>query len=211
VTSETTVLVMAKAPVAGRVKTRLCPPCSPGEAAAVAGAALVDTLDAVLSSGAARRLLALDGEPGDWLAPGFEVVAQRGASFNERLQAAWAEVDGPCIQIGMDTPQVTGATLDHALQVLDTYDAALGPATDGGWWALALRGPCPQVFAGVPMSTARTGEAQIAELRRHGLDPAVLAPLRDIDTMDDALAVAATLPGSRTHDAVAAVRRRVGR
>src|SRR5690606_23084798 len=66
----THLLVMAKAPVAGRVKTRLVPPLSAAEAAAVAEAALADTLEAVAACGAERRVLALDGEPGPWLPEG---------------------------------------------------------------------------------------------------------------------------------------------
>src|SRR4051812_23023435 len=111
----TTLLVMAKAPVPGRVKTRLCPPCDPVQAAAIAEAALADTLDAVAGCGVERRLLALDGEPGDWLPAGFEVVPQVGASFAARLAAAWTEVDGPGLQIGMDTPQVAATSLDAGL------------------------------------------------------------------------------------------------
>jgi len=72
--SSTHVLVLAKEPRPGRVKTRLCPPCSPEEAATVAAAALADTLEAVAASGADRHILALDGRPGPWLPPGFEVV-----------------------------------------------------------------------------------------------------------------------------------------
>ena len=100
-------LVMAKAPVAGRVKTRLCPPLTPLQAAAVAEAALADTLAAVAGCGASRKVVALAGEPGPWLPPGFEVVAQRGVGLASRLVHAWADVGGPGVQIGMDTPQVT--------------------------------------------------------------------------------------------------------
>ena len=70
----------------------------------------------------------------------------------------------------------------------------LGLATDGGWWALGLRRPVPSLFASVPMSTDHTGAAQRAALRVHRLDPALLPELRDIDTIDDAFAVAATIP-----------------
>jgi glycosyltransferase A (GT-A) superfamily protein (DUF2064 family) len=82
-------LVLAKTPVPGRVKTRLSPALSPGQAALVAAAALADTLAAVAASGVERRILALDGAPGDWIPSGFEVVAQCGDTFNERLAAAW--------------------------------------------------------------------------------------------------------------------------
>jgi glycosyltransferase A (GT-A) superfamily protein (DUF2064 family) len=209
---ETTLLVMAKAPVPGRAKTRLCPPCHPEEAAAIAEAALADTLDAVARCRADRRVVALDGAVGEWLPPGFEVVSQRGPTFTDRLAAAWSEMGGPCLQIGMDTPQVTAALLDGGLDALvDRAEAALGLATDGGWWALGLRRPLSSVFAGVPMSTDRTGEAQIAALRAQGLEPHLLPPLRDIDTIDDAVAVAAEIPLSRTAASLADVIARTSR
>jgi rSAM/selenodomain-associated transferase 1 len=200
-----TLLVVAKAPVAGRVKTRLCPPCQPEEAAAIAAAAIGDTLEAVLCCGAERRLLALDGDPGDWLPAGFEVVAQRGDGLSERLAAAWTEVDGPCVQIGMDTPQVAPACLDAALDRVTAGSSALGPATDGGWWAIGMARPVPAVFRDIPMSSPSTGALQWAALEAHGLDPILLPVLRDIDTVEDARAVAALFPHSRTAITVDAV------
>jgi rSAM/selenodomain-associated transferase 1 len=191
-------LVMAKAPVAGRVKTRLCPPCTPAEAAAIAEAALADTLDAVAACGAGRRILALDGEPGDWLPPGFEVVPQSGGTLDRRLAAAWAMAGGAGVQIGMDTPQVTAALLDDALAALDVTDAALGPALDGGWWAVGLRRPDARAFLGVPMSTAGTGAAQQARLAELGLSVTVLGALADLDTAADLPAVTASGTAART-------------
>jgi glycosyltransferase A (GT-A) superfamily protein (DUF2064 family) len=82
------VLVIAKAPVPGRVKTRLCPPCTPDEAAALARAALEDTLEAAAGAGAERRVLVLEGQPGPWLPAGWDIVAQRGNGLAERLAAA---------------------------------------------------------------------------------------------------------------------------
>ena len=120
---------MAKAPVPGRVKTRLCPPCTHAEAATIAAAALADTLDAVAACGAERRVLALDGGAGEWLPAGFEVIPQRGTSFAVRLANAWTDVGGPGIQIGMDTPQVSGGDLDGRATTLEqpATDAVLGP------------------------------------------------------------------------------------
>jgi len=194
----TVALVMAKAPVAGRVKTRLCPPLSPDEAAAVAEAALADTLDAVSCCGADRLVVALEGVPGPWLPAGFEVVAQRGRGLDERLAAAWHDSGGPGVQVGMDTPQLQAADLDDALALLDGHDAALGPAEDGGWWALALRQPGPACFLGVPMSTGTTGRAQHQRLVELGLSVAALPTLRDIDDAGDLAAVAAAHPHLRT-------------
>ena len=196
------VIVMAKSPRPGRVKTRLCPPCSPERAAAVAAAALADTLDAVAACGAARRILALDGEPGPWLPPGFDVIPQRGADFNQRLANAWADTGGPGLQIGMDTPQVTAAELDGLLARLDgrvTHPAVLGYALDGGWWVVGWRRADPRaVFAGIPMSVPTTGLAQEARLLALGLDLFRAAPKQDIDTVDDLAAVTAEFPHLRT-------------
>lgn len=192
-------LVMAKAPVPGRVKTRLCPPCDPVEAAGLAEAALADTLEAVAWCGASRRLLALDGQPGDWLPPGFTVFRQSGSSFGERLARAWARAGGPGLQIGMDTPQVTGPLLDGLLgrMACGSRSTLLGPAEDGGWWALGLPVADPEVFRGVPMSTGTTGARQRRRLQELGYAVEEVETLRDVDSIEDARAVAAVAPESR--------------
>lgn len=193
-------VVIAKAPAAGQTKTRLCPPLSPGQAATLAEAALADTLQAVAwTPGATRRVLVLEGRPGPWLPEGFEVVAQRGAAFGERLAHAVRDVGEPLLMVGMDTPQLTRAQLAGALQRLGdpTVDAVLGPTPDGGYWAIGLSVADPSVFDGVPMSTPETGAAQRARLEALGLRTAQLEPLRDVDTFDDALAVATLAPWTR--------------
>src|SRR5919204_2861516 len=96
-------IVIAKAPLPGRSKTRLSPPLTLEAAARLAEAALRDTLACVAGVAAARRVVALDGEPGDWLPAGFEVVPQRGNGLDERLAAAFEEVGEPAVLIGMDT------------------------------------------------------------------------------------------------------------
>ena len=194
--SRTHVLVLAKEPLPGRVKTRLCPPFSPEGAALLAEAALADTLEAVADSGAERRVLALDGEAGPWLPAGFEIIRQVAGPFDVRLAAAWETTGGPGIQIGMDTPQVTPELLDLSLGALlsDGVDAVLGDAEDGGWWAIGLRRSDPRVFLGVPMSTPQTGAAQRARLRELDLSVAPLRRLRDLDTAADADAIARAAP-----------------
>jgi len=219
------VLVLAKAPVPGRVKTRLCPPCTPMEAAAIAEAALADTLAAVAACRAEFKILALDGATGPWLPPGFEVVAQRGESFDQRLANAWADTAGATggwgIQIGMDTPQVTAGMLDQQLSSLVAPSrsggrdkghsrALLGAAADGGWWMIGLPGsdPCA-VFSGVPMSTSSTGAAQAQRLVALGLDVVMAPELVDIDDAADLRVVAATIPASRTAEAARRVLARI--
>ncbi|MEY2513012.1 MAG: uncharacterized protein QOJ89_370 [bacterium] len=197
--STAALVVIAKAPVAGQVKTRLCPPLDHGQAAALAEAALADTLNAVAWTPARRRVLALDGAAGDWLPAGFEVIAQRGGGLAERLAHATRDVGETLLFVGMDTPQLTRALLCDALARLAEpgVDAVLGPTTDGGYWTIGLRAPDPDVFASVPMSTAGTGAAQRARLDELGLRTAELRPLRDVDTYEDAAAVAAIAPWSR--------------
>ncbi len=195
-------VVMAKAPAPGRTKTRCTPPCTPEQAAALATAALTDTLATVQATPARRRLLALDGRPGRWLAPGFAVMPQRGDGLDERLDAAMSDAfatadAAPALLIGMDTPQVTVPMLTDAAQRLaDGADAVLGLAADGGYWAIGLRRPTPDGFVGVPMSTASTGVEQHRRLCDLGLRVELLAELRDVDTWGDALAVAGAVPGS---------------
>jgi uncharacterized protein len=190
------VIVLAKEPVPGRVKTRLCPPCSPDGAASLAAAALADTLAAATASGARRVVLALDGRPGPWCPPGVVIVDQGTGGLDRRLATAWSAVPGPAVQIGMDTPQVTADDLDAAMSALadDSMDAALGPAADGGWWAIGLRRPDPRVFLGVPMSRPDTGERQARRLASLGLRTSTLPIRTDVDTWADALDVAAAAP-----------------
>jgi rSAM/selenodomain-associated transferase 1 len=196
-------MVMAKAPVPGRVKTRLVPPYTYEQAARIAEAALADTLDAALASGADEVVVALDGRPGDWLPAGCRVFPQRGTQFDQRLASAWLDAGGPGVQIGMDAPQVRAADLDAALATLADHDAALGVAHDGGWWAIGLRTPDHRVFLGVPMSRPDTGARQLERLCRLGLTVADLPTLRDVDVAADVAAVAAVVPGSRFALAVA--------
>jgi uncharacterized protein len=194
--AEVALVVIAKAPAPGRSKTRLCPPCSPAQAAALAGAALRDTLAAVAATPARRRIVALEGEPDGWLPPGFELHAQRGAGLGDRLGHALTAAGGPALVIGMDTPQLSPSLLHQAARRLvePGVDAVLGPAFDGGYWTIGLRRPDPAAFDGVPMSTATTCATQRGRLADLGLHTAELPALRDVDTIDDAAAVAGGHP-----------------
>jgi uncharacterized protein len=199
--------VIAKSPVPGRVKTRLSPPCSPQEAAALAEAALADTLAVVAATPATRRVLVLDGPPGEWLPSGVEVVEQRGAGLAERLAHAFDQVGEPAFLIGMDTPQVSPALLAAGQRAVARGAAALGPADDGGYWGIGLPAPDARAFSGVPMSRAVTCAAQRAALERLGLEVTTLPRLRDVDTIGDARAVAALAPRGRFAAELAAVSR----
>ena len=214
-------LVLAKAPVPGEVKTRLCPPATPAQAARVAAAAFLDTLDAVLAVPDVAPVVALTGDlaqAADAAAlteqlRAITVLPQRGTTLGQRIAAAFADTAAaigrrPVLQIGMDTPQVDAKLLTHCLDLLDGpgVDAALGPATDGGWWVLGVRRPeLVQLIADIPTSRSDTGAQTMAALRASGCRVVELPELSDVDTWDDAAAVAADVPGSRFAAAVAAL------
>lgn len=196
-------LVMAKAPVPGRVKTRLGVHLGMDTAARLASAALLDTLIAC-EAAFDERHLSLDGDLAEACdgavlrthLEGWTVHRQRGDSFGERLAHAHADAAGPgaTVQIGMDTPQVTSAQLRAVRDAAADGDAVLGPATDGGWWVLALSDPRPAAaLTGVRMSQpdtcVRTHEALVAA----GQTVVLGAELTDVDEVDDAVAVAAGL------------------
>lgn len=194
-------LVLAKAPVPGRVKTRLCPPYTPTQAATLAAAALTDTLRAVRCSRARQRVLVLDGRSDMVAAPGFDVVQQSSGGLDERIAAAFADHSAtrlPQILVGMDTPQLTADLLDHAMTALlrSDSDAVIGPADDGGFWVVGLRSPNRDAFVDVPMSRPWTYLAQRARFDLLGLRVVTLPSLRDVDDADDARSVAAIAPST---------------
>jgi glycosyltransferase A (GT-A) superfamily protein (DUF2064 family) len=196
------ITIIAKAPVSGRVKTRLCPPCTPQQAADVAAAALADTfaaVDAVAAATGARRVLLLDGEVQPWMPTDYEVIAQRGDGLGARLQNGFVDA-GPGVIIGMETPHAA-PWLEQGLAAVRAGRNVLGPATDGGYWMIGLCAATvasvAEVFRGVPMSSAHTGAAQLRALHRLGREVTMLPTARDIDDFDDLLAVAAARRGGR--------------
>ncbi len=211
--------MLAKAPVPGKVKTRLCPPANPAQAARIAAAAFLDTVLAVLAVPDVTPVVALTGD----LAQAIDaealterlrattVIPQRGTTLGQRIAAAYADTaavvgDGPVLQIGMDTPQVDAKLLSHCLDLLngDGVDAALGPATDGGWWVLGVRRPeLAGLIADIPTSLPDTGARTLVALRASGCRLIDLPELSDVDTWEDAVAVAAEVPDGRFAGAVA--------
>ena len=195
-----TVAVIAKECLPGRVKTRLSPPLSPTGAAALAQLSLSRTLDTVRLLPARNRILVMDGTPTTADAEGLTVVPQVTGGLDERLAAICDATTGPLLIIGMDTPQFSA---DHVAPLLldwstdaPGHDAWIGPATDGGFWALALCRPDGALIRGVPMSTDTTGAHQLARLLAHGLSVGTLAELADMDHFSDALDIASAIPGT---------------
>jgi rSAM/selenodomain-associated transferase 1 len=202
------VLIMAKAPIPGLAKTRLAPHFGPEGAADLAAASLLDTLIAVRSAEVTTRIVALTGDLAlarrsdeiTSMLVDFTVIPQQGSGFAERLVHAHARAAAlaisPVLQIGMDTPQVSPDLLTEAAVILtaETVDAVIGPAADGGWWALGLSDPrIASVLADVAMSEADTGAETVAALQRVGVAVTELPVLTDVDAPEDAWLVAESL------------------
>jgi hypothetical protein len=211
-------LLLAKAPQAGRVKTRLCPPAAPVQAARIAAAALLDTLAALRAVPGGQTVVALAGdlagaercEEISAALHDLPVIPQRGTTLGQRIAACHTDAADllpglASLQVGMDTPQADPSLLARCLRRLDRpgTGAVLGPALDGGWWALGLRDPRAAVaIADVATSRADTGARTAHALRGHGLTVGRLPNLRDVDTIADARTVAAAIPASRFAAAV---------
>lgn len=202
-----TMLVVAKAPIAGQAKTRLATAVGDQAAARIAAASLLDTLEVVSGLGW-PVVIAMTGDlaeaaKSDELASAcgrHRVIAQRGGSFSARLVAAHHDADAGngVVQIGMDTPQVTTESLQTAAAALECHDAALGLAEDGGWWILAARSPrWTSCLDTVPMSRPDTGVLTKAALVRSGARVASVPVMADVDYWEDSHAVASLIPHSR--------------
>ena len=204
-----TVLVVAKAPVPGLAKTRIASTVGDDVAADLAAAALLDTLATATAVGW-PVVVAMTGDldhaaRADEIRAALEpltVVPQRGDGLAERLANAHADAgatDG-VVQVGMDTPQLLVADYLDAGRMVELGSIVVGPATDGGWWLLGLPDPAlAQRLVDVPMSTDQTGAKTVEAL---GGDVITLRTLPDMDTWDDAVAIAADVPISRLADAV---------
>ena len=147
-----------------------------------------------------------EGDAERWSPEGFEVIPQRGDGLGERLAAAFEDVGDPALLVGMDTPQLTTRLLLEEMRALarPDIDAVLGCAIDGGYWSIGLKRGAVHAFAGVPIAAHTTGRRQRARLDELGFRVHEQPPLRDVDTIEDARAVAREAPGSRFAAALAA-------
>ena len=192
----TTLILIAKETIPGKVKTRLHPPLSLEQAAILAAASISDTLAAVEPLNASRRILLFDGVKPPIGSADFDLIPQVEGDLDERLAAIFDEVTGPTVLIGMDTPQLTLSDLAPAFPWPDDVDAFFGPASDGGFWALGLAEPTGDLIRGVPMSRDDTGRIQLQRLFDAQLRVKLLPTLTDVDTIDDARVAAAIAPNS---------------
>src|SRR2546422_1752357 len=158
------VAIMAKAPKPGEVKTRLCPPLSPEEAADLYDCFLRDKVAQVRTLGGAAGVIAFTPDDRrslfEEIAPGFRLIAQRGADLGSRLLNSLGALlrDGyvGAIAIDSDTPNLPTDYLRQAVELLGkpATDVVVGPSDDGGYYLIGVRQAWPALFDAMPWSTA---------------------------------------------------------
>ncbi len=193
------VLVMAKAPRPGTVKTRLHPLLGPDGCAALQAELIRHTVEMTSSQGLRTYMAYAPGEGEDSLGdvhlPEVRLMAQRGENLGQRLTSAvveaFADGAGPLLVIGTDAPTLTGDHLTAALSTLEHKEVVLGPALDGGYYLIGMRHPHVGLFGidAALWSTDKVLEATLALATDGGLSVELLAPLRDLDTPEDATAL----------------------
>ncbi|HEU4686533.1 MAG TPA: TIGR04282 family arsenosugar biosynthesis glycosyltransferase [Nitrospira sp.] len=197
---DSALVIFAKAPIPGQVKTRLCPPLTHDEAATLQGSFVLDALERTNAAVAKFKLpLAryLACAPSSAL-PFFKIMEARqavslvdqiGADLGERMHAAFETMFGrgyrKVVLVGTDVPTVPLDYYRDALSLLRDHDAVFGPALDGGYYLVGLTKPAPDLFAGVPWSTDRVLAVTRDIADRLGLRTALLPEWRDVDTIDD--------------------------
>jgi rSAM/selenodomain-associated transferase 1 len=195
-------LVFAKAPRPGEVKTRLSPPFTPQQAADFYACMLGDVLDTTARFCAERDvagILALHpfearGEVARLAPKSLRIVAQRGRELSERMAVCVAQTAANghtrILLRGSDSPLLPERVLDEALAALDSHDLAVSPDLDGGYSLIALRRPCRGLFDHA-MSTGSVLHDTLSNARAAGLRCALLEAGSDIDSAGDVAALRA--------------------
>jgi len=196
--------IFAKAPLPGQVKTRLCPPLTPDEAATLHGSFVLDTLERTKTAASKLNLgfhRYLACAPAASLVF-FQIMEERhgvtlldqvgdnlGARMSHTCDVLFAKGYRRVVIVGTDVPSLPLEHYKQTFTLLDAHDVVLGPALDGGYYLLGLTRAVPDLFTDIPWSTdqvlARTKE-QAAKL---GLSTGLLPAWRDVDTIDDLVAL----------------------
>ncbi len=188
----TRIVIFAKAPVAGKVKTRLILALGPEGAAELARRMLLDTVREALQVEGVEVELCVDPEPGDptWrgLLPPTYLSHQGEGDLGERLARSSARVLGDgrrVVLIGTDCPELDARRLAETCAELDRHDAVIHPALDGGYVLLGLRRFHSSVFSGIEWSTPSVARATIGRIKALGWSCHLGATLQDIDEPED--------------------------
>ncbi len=188
-------IVFAKAPIEGYVKTRLCPPLTPDEAASLHGSLVLDLLERCQTLKGCDRILAGAPTPDH---PFFRAMNTRfnipiweqvgddlGARMSNAFQSALGAPYQSAVIIGTDIPGITAQLISSALKSLQDHDVVLGPTEDGGYYLIGLRSPSPQLLEQIPWSTDAVFSLTQEKAKAMGLSLKTLPMLRDLDTIED--------------------------
>ncbi len=188
---EPRIIIFVKAPRPGFVKTRLAATIG-NEAACDAYRQLTETVLANLAPLPRSIEVELRFTPDDakneitqWLQANWKAQSQGEGDLGERMHRAFTETNGPTIVIGSDCPEVRLSDLHAATKALQTHDAVIGPATDGGYWLIGLNAPCPVLFEEIKWSTGEVLKMTLEKAREAGLTIKILRELADVDTGED--------------------------
>ncbi len=190
-TVRSALVVFAKVPQPGKVKTRLCPPLTPSQSAGLYAAMLGDALGQYAALDCDVRLY-VGGEVGgmpDDLRTATSIHEQRGEGLGARMQRALLETFaagyGRCALIGTDHPTLPSAFIEHAFASLDAPKSiALGPTSDGGYYLLGVNHFFPSLFAGMEYSHADVFDQTLARASTEDAHVTVLPPWYDVDDAD---------------------------
>lgn len=185
---------MAKAPVPGAVKTRLCPPYTFEEAAELYGCFLLDTFDLVTQLQGVTVVIAYHPPGAEDLFRGlastaFQLLPQRGKSLADRLKSAFGQLFSlgyeQVVAIGADSPTLPPVYIKRSFELLTRADLVLGPSVDGGYYLIGMKVPHPELFQGVAMGTERVLSQTLERARRANPRISLLPRWYDVDTWDD--------------------------
>lgn len=186
------VVVLAKAPVVGRVKTRLVPALRGQEAADLYRALLLDTLEAVEPAAAETIVTYTPPDAkahlANLLGPGRRLVSQGPGDLGARLAHVFERFcDGRrlVLAVGSDCPGLTRARIGETAAAIGRADVVIGPTVDGGYYLIGMRRPHPTLFADIPWSTGGVLEATKERIAAAGLEAVWLPVERDVDTPAD--------------------------
>ena len=186
--AEPRIIVFVKAPRPGFVKTRLAIVIG-DEAACEAYRQLTETVLAKLASLPNVEIRFTPDDAKDeiksWLRKGWGAKPQGEGDLGQRMHRAFKEADGPAIIIGSDCPYLETSDLQAASDTLQTHDAVMGPAADGGFWLIGLATPCPAIFEGVHWSTHTVLIETLANAELMNLSFQLLRELIDVDTVEE--------------------------
>ncbi len=191
-------IIFAKYPEPGKVKTRLTPAISTEEASKFHRAIAADIITAHSDDPAFDTIVFFSpperrDDFADWLGSGTRLEAQEGADLGEREHNAFTRVLGPdarfgyerAVLIGTDCPVLDNKGIEHAFNLLDHHDVAIGPAEDGGYYLMGLTSPRPGLFGGIDWGTSEVLEKTMQAAIKAKLDIAMLTELYDVDTIED--------------------------